>query len=250
MVYYAQDTQVLTTFFVTTTIPAGAVPYTSIFTDAKSAAITEVIGVTAASTPTGAPISPVPSSGLSSGAKIGIGVAIPLVFIGLSIIAILFFLRHRKVGQQAERPERHDGGLPEPTSTISILKESGDHPPSYQSPQVEVGGAPIAEMHQDQQPLGMVGKPESTSHELNADEQKPPLDGNPAPPSHELTSDQQPMRQAEVQYTRATNCLLSRRILHWTLPLLYRHEIRPLLPVLHHSLRLGMQAPLPTMRKS
>ena len=192
MLYYAQDTQILTTFFVTTTIAAGAVPYTSTFTDQESAAITDLIGVTPGPNPM--PCSSTNSSchkGLAYGAKIGIGVAIPLFFIALSIIAILFFLRRRRASRQTEQPERHDGGLPELTSTIDILKDSGDNPPSYQSPHVEIGGAPIAEMHQDQQPLDIARNPQSMSHELNADQQKHESGGNPVSPSHELSSDQQ-----------------------------------------------------------
>jgi hypothetical protein len=216
VVYYAQDTEVLTTFFVTTTIPAGNAPYTSIFTDKKSAAVTEVIGVnsklsapsisstdfsvssrpgstSSPNTPPNSPASTKSSSGLSSGAKIGIGVTIPLVFIILSVVGILFCLRRRKVGQLAGigQPETHDGGLPEHMSTLSIFKESKEHPPSYKGSHVEADSSPIAEMHQDQPSTAMISSPNPASHELNADQQRHESGGTPAFPSHELSSHQQ-----------------------------------------------------------
>ncbi|KAF8847426.1 hypothetical protein BDZ45DRAFT_754918 [Acephala macrosclerotiorum] len=153
VVYYTQDTVVLTTFLVTTTISSGDAPYTSMSTDKKSAAITEVFGVNAtlkslgpslslpAST-SSSPGSPGPTSspntspnssppnapsagGLSSAAKIAIGVAIPLT--GLP-------------------PQKTDGGrLPELASTITVLEEPKEHPPSYHGLHMEPGGAAIAE---------------------------------------------------------------------------------------------------------
>jgi hypothetical protein len=216
VVYYAQDTVILTTFFVTTTIPASDTPYILTFTDKKSAAITEVIGVNAASkssepstssppltsssqdstsslnTSPSNPSSANSSGGLSSGAKIGIGIAIPLVFIALAVVGTLFFLRRRKRARQT-RPqpqETHDGGLPEPASTINVLEKFKEYPPSYRGPHVEAGGAPIAEMNQDQQRSDGTGSSLLFSHELNAAQQgqRQDLSSSPLP---ELNANQQ-----------------------------------------------------------
>ncbi|KAE9372754.1 hypothetical protein N431DRAFT_545277 [Stipitochalara longipes BDJ] len=163
VVYAAADTSILTTYYVTTTVPSGAPEYTSIFTDKKSAAITEVIAVTSGGTPkptspSSSPTSPnnpaspksqpqpQSSSGLSTRAKIGIGVTIPLFFI-LLILALVFFLRKRKK-HVPEQQESGDGGLPEPMSNISELKAN---PPSYsgrgENLHVEAEGVPIHEMN-------------------------------------------------------------------------------------------------------
>jgi hypothetical protein len=82
--------------------------YTSKFTANKSAAITEVIGVTSGGSATlGAatqsstqPSSPTtrPSSGLSSGTEASIGVAVALVFI-LFTLRLLWYFRHHKNSQ-------------------------------------------------------------------------------------------------------------------------------------------------------
>jgi len=202
---YITDTDVLTTFFTTTTIPSGQTPYTSIFTDQSSAAITQVIGATAESSPGSSSPS---TSGLSSGAKIGIGVTIPLAFIAFAGVGLLWFFRRRRNNRGFEfgAPETHDERLPEPTSTIAALEEPKDHPPSYHGLHVEAGGTPISEMNQHQHPTTVVASPEPASHELNAvageqrhypsqelssDQQRHEASGNPVYTGHELPT--QPM---------------------------------------------------------
>ncbi|PMD32471.1 hypothetical protein L207DRAFT_572222 [Hyaloscypha variabilis F] len=156
VVYAAADISISTTYYITTTIPSGQAEYISTFTNKKSAAITEVIAVTSGGTPQStssiSPNNPASqpksqgSSGLSSGAKIGIGVTVPIVFI-LLILALIFFLHKRK-----KPPQEHqegDEGLPEPISNISELKAK---PPSFPSGKedglhVEAQGVPIHEMN-------------------------------------------------------------------------------------------------------
>jgi hypothetical protein len=194
---YITDTDVLTTFFTTTTIPSGQTPYTSTFTDQSSAAITEVIGATAGSSPGSSSPS---TNGLSSGAKIGIGVTIPLAFIAFAGVGLLWFFRRRRNNRGFE------SGAPEPTSTIAALEEPKDHPPSYHGLPVEAGGTPITEMNQHQHPTTIVASPEPGSHELNAvageqrhypsqelssDQQRHEASGNPIYTGHELPT--QPM---------------------------------------------------------
>jgi len=199
---YVQDTDILTTLFTTTTIPSGQAPYISIFTNQQSAAVTEVIGVNPGSTN---PSSNPPSStgGLSSGAKIGIGVAIPLAFIALVGVSLLWFFRRRKNSREVPSggAETYDDGLPEPTTNIAILEKSEGNPPSYHGLHVEAGGTQVSEMNQDQQPTDVTGSTGPTSHELNAiagqqrhypsqelstDQARYEASGNPVYEGHEL----------------------------------------------------------------
>lgn len=217
VIEYAEDTDVLTTFFTTTTIPSGQAPYTSIFTDQVSAAITEVIGVHQGSKPSSSsspgsdtnpdnPSSANSSGGLSSGAKIGIGVAIPLAFIAVAAVGLIWFLRRRKNRREVQSgPQTHDGGLPEPTSTIAVVEEPKDLPPSYHGLHVEAGGSPIAEMSQDQHPTSTPEPALNTSQqryeaggvamprgqELSADQARYEASGDPVYAGHELST--QPM---------------------------------------------------------
>jgi hypothetical protein len=215
VVFAAQDTAVLTTFVVTSTIASGAAAYTSTFTDNKSAAITKVIGIPSSgsstkTTPTSSPgsspspntspnTSPSPgqsSSGLSSGAKIGIGVAVPLVLI-LFVLGLFWFLRRRKSNQTPTQPEPQetgDGGLPEPMSTIKDLGYPKTNPPSYRGEleehsHVEAGGVPIHEMNASNPLYDSHGDPAYRSQELNGNQQRYEANSNPVYPSHELTAE-------------------------------------------------------------
>lgn len=128
----------------------------------------------AAKTPeaTGGPPNNSSSGGLSSGAKIGIGVAIPLVAIILGLACLWYFRRRRRnqspvSGEQ--QVEKYDGGLPEPISTIDELPKA--LPPSYQlrvgefgRVPVEAGGTPIHEMNQG---FGEGGRGGNRVHEHN-----------------------------------------------------------------------------------
>jgi hypothetical protein len=104
-----------------------------------------------------------PSSGLSTGVKAGIGVVVPLGFI-VFILSLFWFLRRRKNSRAPEtQPETHDGGLPEPISTVSELKANPNSFPgaAYEGPRAEAGGVPIYEIAASQErPIG---------HELNMD---------------------------------------------------------------------------------
>ena len=105
---------------------------------------------------TGGPANNSSSGSISSGAKIGIGVAVPLVTIIFGLACLWYFRRRRRnqspvSGEQ--QAEKNDGGLPEPISTIDELPKA--LPPSYQSRvgefgrvPVEAGGTPIHEMNQ------------------------------------------------------------------------------------------------------
>ncbi|KAN0112163.1 hypothetical protein V8E51_005114 [Hyaloscypha variabilis] len=123
-----------------------------------------------------------PSSGLSIGAKAGIGVAVPLAFITF-ILGLFWFLRRRKNSRAPEpQPETHNGGLPEPISTVSELKANPDSFPgaAYGSPRAEAGGVPIHEIAASQErPIG---------HELTVDPpqyqaRSPPSPISPTPPT-------------------------------------------------------------------
>jgi hypothetical protein len=121
---------------------------------------------------TGGPPNNPSSGGLSSGAKIGIGVAIPLVAIILGLACLWYFRRRRRnqspvSGEQ--QAEKYDGGLPEPISTIDELPKA--LPPSYQlrvgefgRVPVEAGGTPIHEMNQG---FGEGGRGGNRVHEHN-----------------------------------------------------------------------------------
>ncbi|KAF8853691.1 hypothetical protein BDZ45DRAFT_677497 [Acephala macrosclerotiorum] len=212
VVDYISDTQVLTSFFQTTTLSPGIAPFTSTFTDPKSAAITVVRGVISSST-TGSTSSPSSSSsssllgpspsppttdsnpkptatssssGLSTGAKVGIGVSIPMLCVLLAL-GILLFLRRRKrqkkISVSTMMPEKNDGGLPELTSTLHNSKAQ------------EVGGIPIHEMHADAGRAGPHGDYTNPPSELHDNQTNPSheLHSNQTTPSHELTTT--PMHQ-------------------------------------------------------
>lgn len=117
---------------------------------------------------TGAPTTSTPtsasSSGLSTGAKIGIGVAVPLVVILLAIGAFIFF-RRRKRSVQAQTD---DGGLPEHVSNIAELKDNSQ-PPGYHQNPAEAGGNPIHEMNDNHSRGYAQEVAASPIHELNSD---------------------------------------------------------------------------------
>jgi hypothetical protein len=130
---------------------------TSTGTTAKNTFPTYSIPTSTTSTASSSVVSPTNSSspetssntGLSSSAKIAIGVAIPLVVILLAIAAFWYFRqRHRKNRSPIMENEVHDGGLPEVT-TFSDIKKPGQVKYSEakegRTP-VEAGGVPIAEM--------------------------------------------------------------------------------------------------------
>jgi hypothetical protein len=162
VVFAVLATSISATFFVTTTVPSGSSGYTSTFTANKSAAITEVIGVTSggsatlgvateSSTPSSSPTAQ-PSSGLSTGAQASIGVAVPLVFI-LFALGLFWYFRRRKNNRASSDPQlehqTHDGGLPESINTISELASPKAPPLSYPggaNSAIEAGGVPIHEM--------------------------------------------------------------------------------------------------------
>jgi hypothetical protein len=195
VVYALTDTVVLTTFLRTTTIPFGQSPFTSTFTDPKSAAITKVIGTTSTGIATTSPTSSssssnstftetFTSSGLPTAGKVGIGVAIPLLCILLAL-GVLWYLRRRKKTQpiSSVEPEKDDGGLPEPTTTLQELAEPGlrEKIGSRGGIHVEAGGTPIHEIHSSQR---------RTKHELSANLADNPSELYDAPSSayHELTA--------------------------------------------------------------
>ncbi|KAE9370981.1 hypothetical protein N431DRAFT_412782 [Stipitochalara longipes BDJ] len=176
VIEYVTDTNVLTTFFTTTTIPLGQAPYTSTFTDQSSAAVTEVIGVNTGSNS---------SSGLASGTKIGIGVAIPLAFVALAGV-LFWFLRRRKNSQVAQSgaPETYDSGLPEPTSNGATLEEHKSNLPAPTSHELNaIAGEqrhyPSQELSSDQQRYEASGNPIYAGHELPTQ----PMTPSPAPAS-------------------------------------------------------------------
>ena len=202
-----------TTFLTTITVPFGQTAYTSIIRESISAADLEVVGVTPATSQSGTfttastystsstsspdsspnttpnnPSSANSSGSLSSGAKIGIGVAIPLIFILLAAGALGWLLCHRK-NKEAPPQEVHDGGLPEPTSTITHFAEPKEDPPSYHGLPIEPGGAPIQEMGLNEAEPRHTGStiPLSTANEPNSAQ-----DSRDVPRSHELNAAQQP----------------------------------------------------------
>lgn len=96
------------------------------------------------------------TGGLSSGAKIGIGVAIPLVVI-LLILGAFFFFRHRRrrvkpTAETGETPEKTAGGIPELMTTAVDIKKPDQvqyNPPQQGRLPVDAGGIPINELHYD-----------------------------------------------------------------------------------------------------
>ena len=189
VVVFVADTSISTTVVQTTTLQAGQAAYTSFITAPNSAEVTEIIGVavqasaathvdktssssratatgenppttttaTGGNTPINSP-NPTPSTGLSSGAKIGIGASIAGVILVLIILGMIWFFRRRRRDKPTypePEQEKNDGGLPEPISTINEIAIPRYLPPSYQ-PQadeygrvpVEAGGIPIHEMNQ------------------------------------------------------------------------------------------------------
>ncbi|KAH9220699.1 hypothetical protein DL95DRAFT_455974 [Leptodontidium sp. 2 PMI_412] len=113
-------------------------------------------------------------TGLSSGAKIGLGVAIPLVALAIILGAFLFFRRRRRRAS-AEIQETHDGGLPE---HISAIPKAEKLPPQYPGYFSELGGSirvPVHKMDQSHTPA--IG---SDLHKLNND---------PASQRYEMNSD-------------------------------------------------------------
>ena len=157
------------TVLITTTIPSNEVAYTSSFTNSASAILTEIIAIPAdqtsapttsgntlattsstGSNPTNTSATPSPS-GLSTGAKIGIGVAVPLVVIALLAGFLLWWFKYRN-SQAPVLPEIDDGGLPESTGPgwVSGTKPVSQPLPAYRGAdaqrKVESGGVPIHEL--------------------------------------------------------------------------------------------------------
>ncbi|KAE8453332.1 hypothetical protein EG329_011400 [Mollisiaceae sp. DMI_Dod_QoI] len=186
------DTVVLTTFLTTTIIPSGQNPFTSTFTDPNSAAITEIIGVTTTSTaettstssstaPTSIATGGSSSKGLSTGSKIGIGIAIPL-FVILLALAIVWYIRRRKKNGLVSsiEPEQNDGGLPEPTTNIQELAETEKITPNVRT-QLEADGSPVHELDSSHRP---------SRHELSSNTAiiRTELHDSPSDVSHELST--------------------------------------------------------------
>ncbi|KAH8599508.1 autophagy-related protein 27-domain-containing protein [Bisporella sp. PMI_857] len=112
---------------ITSTLPGGQAPYTSTFTNSGMPEVTVIIGVTATasgSNPTGvnSDTSSTKKSGLSTGAKVGIGVTIPLLIIIAAVLLGIWW--HRK-----RNKEYDDGGLPEHINTLSEMQEASPRPP-------------------------------------------------------------------------------------------------------------------------
>ncbi|KAG4427844.1 hypothetical protein IFR05_016674 [Cadophora sp. M221] len=204
----AADTSI-STFNTYTTLSAGVLGYTSTVTAQDSPAITRIFGIeetfpatifslgttspsassigtssrgTKTSTAAGTSLSTITteestatakSSGLSSAAKIGLGVAIPLVILAILLGIFLFFRRHRRAPPEIQ--ETHDSGLPE---HISAIPSADKIPPQHPGHFSELGGGvgvPVHEMDQSYTPV-MGGD----LHELNND---------PASPRYELNAD-------------------------------------------------------------
>jgi hypothetical protein len=169
------------TAFVTETLASNAAGFTSTFTDLRSAVITEIIGLPAGQTPaprsttntgsttTNTGSSPnntgtgTTSSGLSAGAKIGIGVAIPLIALAILAAFLIwwFKFRDRRPGPPAGPmlQERDDGGLPEPVGPGWATKDGvgrpvSQPPPAYHGPDAQsrigAGGIPIHELNSNE----------------------------------------------------------------------------------------------------
>jgi hypothetical protein len=226
VVHALTDTVVLTTFLRTTTIPSGQSPFTSTFTDPKSAAITEVIGTTGTGIATTSPTSSssslnstfmesFTSSGLATAGKVGIGVAIPLLCILLAL-GVLWYLQRRKKTRPISslEPEKDDGGLPEPTTTLQELAEPGSREKigPRGDIQVEAGGTPIHEIHSSQRitkhelsanladnPSELYDTPSGAHHELTASHVQPPRSLSPAfpPASSPIAVPRKPVAPAE-----------------------------------------------------
>jgi hypothetical protein len=172
------------TAFVTETLASNAAGFTSTFTDLRSAVITEIIGLPAGQTPaprsttntgstnTNTGSSPnntgtgTTSSGLSAGAKIGIGVAIPLIALAILATFLIgwFKFRDHRPGPHAGPmiQERDDGGLPEPVgpgwasgpAKYGVDRPVSQPPPAYHGPdaqsRVGAGGIPIHELNNNE----------------------------------------------------------------------------------------------------
>ncbi|KAE9370431.1 hypothetical protein N431DRAFT_468485 [Stipitochalara longipes BDJ] len=120
-------------------------------------------------TPTGSP----PSSGLSSGAKIGISSTLPLIFTILLLISIFWFLQRKKNSRDANLPEPlpqevHDSGFPEPISTIKGLEKPRPAPLLYKYAEVEARTAPNQNTSPYHQEHDVSDSRLPTSYELNA----------------------------------------------------------------------------------
>lgn len=105
---YADDTTYLTTYTTDGLLANGSAPRAGAITVPFSSQ--EAVDVTASTQPKA-------NSGLSTGAAIGLGVAIPLVVIVLAIVAVVFFRRRRKAQRLAKstsKPTKPDlSGKPE-----------------------------------------------------------------------------------------------------------------------------------------
>lgn len=124
-------------------------------------------GVTTSSAP-----SSKPSSGLSSGAKIGIGVAIPLGVIILVAAIFIFYWRRKHLIQQKNEQEKNSGRPPQPTANITEL-ENNSPSQNYSKKRADISyvkdhGEEIHEMH-DNNSYGHSPWPRVSSHELNSD---------------------------------------------------------------------------------
>jgi hypothetical protein len=114
-----------------------------------------------------------------------------LTFIAF-ILGLFWFLRRRKNSRAPEpQPETHDGGLPEPISTVSELKANPDSFPgaAYESPRAEASSVPIHEIAASQErPIG---------HELTVD---PPQYRacSPASPISPTSPTRKPVPSAEA----------------------------------------------------
>jgi hypothetical protein len=150
----------------TATLTSTSTMATSNVNESGTSATSSSLATTSAPSPTTSQYTALltsPSSSLSAGAKAGIGVAVPLAFIAF-ILGLFWFLRRRKNSHAPEpQPETHDGGLPEPISTVSELKANPNPFPgaAYESPRAEAGSVPIHEIAASQEiPIG---------HELRVD---------------------------------------------------------------------------------
>ena len=138
----------------TATLSSTLTMVTSIVNESGTSAISSLLAITSA---------PSPSSGLSTGAKAGIGVAVPLAFIAFILGLLFCFLRRCKHSRAPEpQLETHDGGLPEHISTVSELKANLDSFPraAYET-RAEAGGVSIHEIAASQE--------RPIHHELTAD---------------------------------------------------------------------------------
>jgi hypothetical protein len=141
------------------------------------------------------------SKGMAFGARIGIGVAVPLIVLGI-VLLIIFVRKYRRKHRQPpineiQQQEKNDGGLPEHIRHIPEIRDSTMPmpPPSYMGSheyRIESSGAPIQPMQpipfapsmpaqfQPMQPMP------SAANTMPAPKFEPPRGPQATPPIHEI----------------------------------------------------------------